>query len=145
MPSDIKESIKSYTRYKFPKSEIYAFGRLIEIDQSGGDLIEIFKYIGNIPDSKEVIIKSGRLTNPIHVSLGFSKKRWQFIFEDKNYNKNIDSDYQNITFLLGIPENPKLWKGGLTLQISDYDTNKYNKWIVYPSTKVENMIKETPS
>jgi hypothetical protein len=142
LSSDFKENVKSYAKYKFPKSEIYAFGRLIEIDQSGGDLVEIFKHIGNIPDSKDIIIKSGRLIDPIHVSLGFSKKRWQFIFEDKDYDKNIDSNYQNITFLLGIPEIPELWQGGDISRISDYDTNKFNEWIVYPPTKVENLIKE---
>jgi hypothetical protein len=142
LSSDFKENMKSYARYKFSKSETYAFGRLIEIDQSGGDLIEIFKYVGNIPDSKEIIIKSGRLIAPIHVSLGFSKKRWQFIFEDENYDKYIDSDYQNIAFLLGISEVPKLWKGGVISQISDYDTNKLNEWIVFPPTKVENLIRE---
>jgi hypothetical protein len=142
LTSDIKENMKSYARYKFYKSETYAFGRLIEIDQSAGDLIEIFKYIGNIPDSKGIIIKSERLIDPVHVSLGFSKKRWQFIFEDENYDKNSASDYQNIAFLLGTPEVPKLWKGGVVSKISSYDTNKFNEWIVYPPTKIENLIKE---
>ncbi|MDR2650840.1 MAG: immunity 26/phosphotriesterase HocA family protein [Prevotellaceae bacterium] len=143
LSSDFKENVKSYAKYQFPKSGTYAFGRLIEIDPSGGDLIEIFKYIGNIPNSKELITKSGRLIAPIHVSLGFSKKRWQFIFEDKDYDKNIDSDYQNIIFLLGIPEVPKLWQGGSISRINDYNTNQYNEWIVYPPTKVENLIRET--
>ena len=142
LSSDFKENTKSYARYKFPKSEIYAFGRLIETDQSGGDLVEIFNYIGHIPDSENTIISSGQLIDPIHVSLGFSKKRWQFIFEAKGYDKNIDSNYQSITFLLGIHEAPKLWQGGTVSNISNYDTGKFNEWIVYPPTKVENLIRE---
>jgi len=141
LPTDIKDNIKSYARYKFPETETYAFGRLIEIDQSGGDLVEIFKYIGNISASKEMIVKSGRLFDPIHVSMGFTKKRWQFIFEDESYDKIINSDYKNITFLLGIQEAPKLWQGGIVTEITSYDTNKYNQWEVYPPTKVENLLK----
>ena len=96
----------------------------------------------NIPETKEVIINSRRLINPVQVSLGFSKKRWQFVFEGRNYDKNVHSDYQNITFLLGTPEAPKLWQGGVLSEISNYDTNKFDEWVVYPSTKIENLIKE---
>ena len=141
LPTDIKDNIKNYGKYKFPQSETYAFGRLIEIDQSGGDLVEIFNYIGNIPDEKETIVKSGLLMKPVHISLGFSKKRWRFVFEDENYDKNRNSDYQNISFLLGTPENPQLWQGGKKSEISDFDTQKYSQWIVYPSTQLENLIK----
>jgi len=140
--SDFKDNVKSYARYSFPKTGTYAFGRLIEIDSSAGDLIEIFNYIGNIPDTKEIIIQSGKMFDPIHVSLAFSKKRWQFVFEDKTYDKNIDSDFQHITFRLGIPEAPKLWRGGVITKIDDNEANNCNEWIVYPPTKVEKMIKE---
>ena len=143
LSSDFKENTKSYSRYKFSPTETYAFGRLIETDQSAGDLVEIFKYIGNIPETKEMIISSGRLFAPVHVCLGFSKKRWQFVFEDINYDKNVHSDYQNIIFLLGVSEAPKLWQGGVISEISVYDTSKYDEWIVYPPTKIENLIKES--
>lgn len=139
LPSDFKENIKSYAHYKFPETGPYAFGRLIEIGQSTGDLIEIFKYIGDIPIAKEIIIRSDRLVDPIHISLGFAKKRWQFIFEDSEYDKYIDSNYENIAFLLGTPEAPKLWRGGNISEISD--TGKYNEWVVYPPTKVESFIR----
>ena len=141
LPTDLQDSRKNYWRYKFQKTETYAFGRLIEIGLSAGDLVEIFNYIGNIPDDKEIIVESGLLMKPIHVCLGFAKKRWQFIFEDENYDKNKDSDYQNIAFLLGTPECPSLWKGGEGLKINDFDTQKYNEWIIYPSTQAENLIK----
>lgn len=141
LPSDFKENIKSYTRYKFSKTGPYAFGRLIEMDQSSGDLIEIFKYIGDIPIAKEIIIRSGRLVDPIHISLSFSKRRWQFIFEDLEYDKYVDSNYNDIKFLLGTPEAPRLWQGGNISEIDNYDTDKYNEWVVYPPTKVENLIR----
>ena len=142
LPLDIKDNNKSYSKFKFSPEETYAFDRLIEIDLSGGDLVEIFKYIGKIPSTDSIIINSGILFSPIHISLGFVKKRWQFIFEGNNYDKNIDSNYGNLTFLLGTPENPKLWVGGIVSETKEYDENKYNKWIVYPSTKVEKIIKE---
>jgi hypothetical protein len=142
LPLDIKENTKNYGKYKFSKNELYAFGRLIEIDMSGGDLVEIFKFVGNIPNDNSIIINSGLLFEPIHISLGFYKKRWQFIFEDINYDKIKDSNYRNITFLLGSENNPELWEGGKITEIKHYDKNKYNEWIVYPPTKVEKMIKE---
>lgn len=141
LSSDFKDNVKSYARFQFSNAEIYAFGRLIEIDQSGGDLVEIFNYIGNIPETKDVIINEERLINPIHISLAFSKKRWRFIFEDNDYDKNIDSGYQDISFLLGTPENPKLWKGGIISGISEYNTNAFDEWIIYTPTKIESIIK----
>ena len=139
---DIKDNNKNYSKYKFLPSENYAFGRLIEIDSSGGDLVEIFKYIGTIPSNASEIVNSGLLLDPIHVSLAFNKKRWQFIFEGQNYNKSIQSNYENIKFLLGIPGNAKLWKGGVIKEIENYSMNEFNEWIVYPPTKVEKLIIE---
>jgi hypothetical protein len=142
LPLDIKENTKNYGNYKFIPNELYAFGRLIEIDASGGDLVEIFNFIGNISEKYNAIVNSGLLFEPIHVSLAFTKKRWRFIFNDLTYDKNNESNYQNISFLLGTENNPKVWKGGKIMEIGSNDKNKYSEWIVYPSTKVEKMIKE---
>ncbi|MEI0493057.1 Imm26 family immunity protein [Brachyspira intermedia] len=87
LPNDIKDNIKSYSKTNFTSEGNYAFGRLIEIDKSGGDLIEIFNYTGNIPNDKYDIIKSGLMFEPMHISMAFTKKRWRFIFEELNYDR----------------------------------------------------------
>jgi hypothetical protein len=137
LPLDIKENTKNFSKYKFTENGLFAFGRLIEIDLSGGDLIEVFNFIGNIPQNVNLIINSGIMFNPIHISLAFSKKRWKFIFNGINYNRNNNSNYKNITFLLGTENNPQLWQGGKIIEIKTYDTKKYDEWIVYPPTKIE--------
>jgi hypothetical protein len=48
----------------------------------GCDLVEIFNFIGNIPEKNDKIISSGLLFDPIHIFLAFSKKRWGFIFNE---------------------------------------------------------------
>lgn len=141
LPNNIKNNRKSYFRYKFDVNNKYAFGRLIEVDKSGGDLIEIFNYVGNIPSNANVIIESGLMFKPLHMAMAFSKKRWRFIFDNPKYNRNKDSNYQNISFLLGDEDKPILWQGG---QKKPYkgNMNLYDRWIVYPPTKLEDMIRE---
>jgi len=144
LPDDIKTTFKSFSRKKFDPNEKYAFGRLIDDVGHGGDhLIEIFKYTGPIPDNKEVIVNSGSLFDPIHVVGPFEKKRWRFIFEDPNYDKYKDSDYENIAFLLGGYDSPELWKGGEKIgKISIEESKRYNSWIDFPSTQAETMIRD---
>jgi hypothetical protein len=142
LPLDFKNNLKNYYRFKYLPNEVYAFGRLIEMDSSGGDLVEIFKHTGNLNTDKNTIINSGLLFEPMHISLAFSKNRWRFIFDEINYNKYDDSNYGNITFLLGIPEAPQLWKGGIKKEIKYYDKNKYREWIVYVPTQIETKIKK---
>ena len=142
LPLDIKNNSKNYYRFNFSPNELYAFGRLIEIDSSGGDLVEIFKYVGNLTTNKDTIINSGLLFEPLHICLAFSKNRWQFIFEEEKYNKYNDSNYEDITFLLGTPEVPQIWKGGIKNEINYYDKTKYREWIVYVPTQIETKIKK---
>lgn len=139
--SGVKENLKDYSKFKFSTEERYAFGRLIKIDKSGGDLVEIFNYMGSIPQSPEPIIQSGLMLNPLHVSMGFDKKRWKFIFESNDYDPVKDSDYNNISFLLGDRDNYILWKGGQQIKITNEESARYDPWIVYSATKVENIIK----
>ena len=141
LPKDFRDNIKSYSQNKFDTMSIYGYGRLISINNSGGDWVEIFNYTGAIPDTPECIISSGQMFDPLHVTLGFSKKRWRFIFENPEYNKEKDSNYSNITFLLGDKEEPILWIGGEQKTISSYNAFKYNEWITYPPTEIEEMIR----
>lgn len=48
LPKDFRDNIKSYSQNKFDTMSIYGYGRLISINNSGGDLVEIFNYTGAI-------------------------------------------------------------------------------------------------
>lgn len=141
LPKGIKDNRKNYKKYGFDPNEKYAFGRLIEENSSSGDLIEIFSYVGNIPEKENIIIESGLLLPPVHISLAFSRNRWQFIFDNPSYDKQIDSKYSSISFLLGDPDNRILWKGGKESPIAG-DVSAFDEWIVYPPTKLEKLILE---
>ena len=74
LPSDrIDEYHLDYSKYKFHLDDIYAFGRLIEIQVGNVDLIEVFSYTGQIPQNPERIIHSGRMFAPEHIGHPFSK------------------------------------------------------------------------
>ena len=142
LPKNIKDCNKSYYRYKFEKKELYAFGRLIDDGEGRGDLIEIFNYTGNIPDNMNIIVDSGLMFKPLHIE-GFTTKRYRFIFEDTNYNKNSDSNYQDIGFVLG----GYLWRGGKKekdsseAEMQEY-LKYYNYMRIYASTQLEQKIIE---
>lgn len=142
LPNDIKDNIKSYSRNNFNPMSNYGYGRLISVNNSGGDLVEIFNFTGVIPDTPDCIINSGLMFAPLHVTLCFSKKRWRFIFKNAEYNKEKDSNYSKITFLLGDKNEPILWIGGKQKLISSYDNFKYHEWITYPPTEIEEMIRK---
>ncbi len=144
LPTDIKDNNKDYSNFNFEEVQIYGFGRLIEIDKSNGDLVEIFNYIGAMPKDRRKILSSGLIFYPLHVSLAFKKQRWRFIFEDANYDKNKDSNYKSLEFLLGDYDNPELWVGGKnTGEISLSEAEDKKHWIIFPPTKIEKKIKQT--
>ena len=58
LPSNDNDYTLDYSKYKFHLNDIYAFGRLIEIQVGNVDLIEVFSYIGQIPEKPD--IKIGR-------------------------------------------------------------------------------------
>ena len=73
-----------YRKYKFHADDIYAFGRLIEI-------------------------QAGRMFAPEHIGHPFIKNgRWSVIFSNLKYDMWKDSDYQNISFLSPVGH---MWKG----------------------------------
>ena len=143
LPKNIKDNNKSYYRYKFEKEELYAFGRLIDDGEGSGDLIEIFNYCGNIPRNMSIIVNSSLMFAPLHIAQGFMKKRYRFIFEDNNYDKNRDSNYQDIGFVLG----GYLWKGGgkdkdlSEIEMEEY-LKYYNSMRIYAPTQLEKKILE---
>lgn len=102
------EDMVDYKKYSFPPNDIYAFGRFIEHYVGNFDLVEIFSYIGQIPESPEEIIDSGWLFDPVMVVGVFYRQRWRVLFDTPEYDKWTDSNYDNISFLLY----DELWKGG---------------------------------
>lgn len=105
-----------YRKYNFRMDDIYAFGRLIEIQTGHADLVEVFSYTGEIPENPERIIDSGRMFAPEHVGHSlFEKGRWRVIFSNPHYDMRRDSDYENISFLSSVGY---MWKGKEKLYIT---------------------------
>ena len=44
------EELMDYRRYQFHSEDVFAFGRLIELEAGNLNLVEIFSYVGRIPD-----------------------------------------------------------------------------------------------
>lgn len=107
-----------YRKYKFSTDDVYAFGRIIECHSKNCWLMEIFSYIGAVPDSPGIIVSSERLFLPVVAGGSFDKGRWRIVFEDAGYDKWKDSDYENISFLYADRLFPRIWKGGREIRIS---------------------------
>ncbi len=117
LPWREREDLIDYKRYQFRKDDLYAFGRLIDIDMGNCKLIEVFQYVGKIPDTPEIIVNSGRLFAPVFVVQAFRTSRWRVLFGNPYYDKRIDSDYENILFLYPVCT-MRLWKGGKDIRIT---------------------------
>lgn len=118
LPShQMDEDNLDYRKYQFHLNDMYAFGRLIEIQAGNIDLIEVFSYVGQIPQNPENIIDSGRMFAPEHIGHPFSEKgRWQVIFSNPHYDMWKDSDYENISFLSCAGH---MWKGKEKIDITE--------------------------
>lgn len=103
-----------YKKYKFHEEDMYAFGRIIELYSKNVYIMEIFRYVGKIPDSSENIPKSERMFKPLIACGMFERGRWRVLFENPGYDKRRDSDYENISFLYL----DHIWKGGRSMRIS---------------------------
>lgn len=75
------EQLIDYKRYQFREDDIYAFGGLIELQTGNMNLIEIFSYVGKIPETPEAIIYSGRFFEPVMMAGAFSKGHWQIFLK----------------------------------------------------------------
>lgn len=138
------EQLIDYKRYQFREDDIYAFGRLIELQTGNMNLIEIFSYVGKIPETPEAIIYSGRFFEPVMMAGAFSKGRWRFLFENPHYDKWADSDYENISFFLSM--GMTLWKGGKQLPITQQQNRELKEsgvsdMVVHGSVDLEVKIR----
>lgn len=134
-----------YKRYLFRKDDIYAFGRLIDIDMGNCKLIEVFAHVGKVPDTPEIIINSGRMFAPVFVASQLKTSRWRFLFCTPDYDKRTDSDYENITFRYPVPP-PRIWKGGHDVRITQQQFNELIKvgvedTVIYGCTNIEDKIR----
>jgi hypothetical protein len=138
-----------YRKYKFNSDDIYAFGRIIECRSKNLYLMEIFSYIGAVPDNPNIITSSGRMFLPVMSGGSFDKGRWRIIFENAGYDKMKDSDYENISFLYADRIFPRIWKGGKEIRISkeQYDVAWKNgnppSMGIYGAVQMENIIRKT--
>ena len=66
----------NYSKYKFHMNDVYGFGRLIEIQAGNVDLIEVFSYVGQIPENPEKIIcwEMGMIGKGLHQRLWKSRE-----------------------------------------------------------------------
>ena len=92
----------------------FVFGRVIETSSSV--LVEIFNKVGSAYTGTEDIIKSGVMFSPIQIFWdGVIKRRWKVIGQTENYDKIIDSNYNNLKMVFGIGEE---------FRLKDFETNK---------------------
>lgn len=145
LPSDYMiEYYLDYSKYPFPTDDIYAFGRLIEIQVGNVDLIEVFSYVGQIPEVPEPIIHSGRMFAPGHIGHPFSQNgRWRALFCNSQYDMWKDSDYENITFLSPVG---RMWKGKGDIRITEEERIELKKagipdWIMHDRMDLEVQIR----
>lgn len=92
----------------------FVFGRVIETSSSV--LVEIFNKVGAAYMNMEDVIKSGVMFSPIQIFWdGVVKKRWKIIGKTENYNKIIDSNYNDLKMVFGIGEE---------FRVKDFGTQK---------------------
>lgn len=133
-----------YGKYKFHTNDIYGFGRLIEIRAGNVDLVEVFHYAGQIPQSPEIILNSGRMFAPEHVGHPYvGRGRWQTVFDDPHYDMWRDSDYGNISFLSTAGH---MWKGEETIRISEKEYTELKEagvpdWVMNSRIDLEERIR----
>ncbi|MCI8371191.1 MAG: hypothetical protein HFI75_02110 [Lachnospiraceae bacterium] len=123
------EDLRDYKSYTFREDDPYAFGRLIDVDMGNCKLVEVFRYVGKIPPNPQVLIDSGRMFRPIWIVHVFERSRWRFLFDNPQYDKWADSDYENISFLL----HTDLWKCGKSIPITMQQREEYAKSGVLPA------------
>jgi len=144
----IYDEFIDYRKYKFHTDDVYAFGRIIECHSKNCYLMEIFSYIGAVPDNPDIIINSERMFFPVLAGGSFDKGRWRIVFTNTGYDKWKNSDYGKISFLYaGTP--PRIWKGGKEIRISkeQYDvawkSGNPPAMDIYGAIQIEIRIRKT--
>lgn len=133
--------LTSFSRYDFTKEGMtFCFARVIEHRGGSGLIIEVFNIQGRIDIPLSEIISSSRLFNPVAVAgEAIKKKRWRLV-GSTDYDKERDSKYSEITFLIGPRENRSIWKGGRGLSIENSTHSGIEEFIVWPAVQIERRI-----
>ncbi|MFB2928683.1 Imm26 family immunity protein [Aeromonas hydrophila] len=133
--------LESFYRYDFTKEGMtFCFARAIEDRGGSGLIIEVFNTQGGIDMSLSEIINSSRLFNPVAVAgEAIKKKRWRLI-GSTDYEKERDSHYSEITFLIGPRDNRSIWKGGVEIPIDDSNCHDFEEYIIWPAVQIEQRI-----
>ncbi|AAN53014.2 immunity 26/phosphotriesterase HocA family protein [Shewanella oneidensis] len=133
--------LKSFSRYDFTKEGMaFCFARIIEDRGGSGLIIEVFNIQGGIEMSLSEIVNSSRLFNPVVIAgEAIKKKRWRLI-GSTYYEKERDSNYSEITFLIGPRDNRLIWKGGVEIPIDDSNCHDFEEYIIWPAVQIEQRI-----
>jgi len=138
---------KSYSRNKFSTNEEYVFGRFIEDRKGSGVLIEVFSKKTSLNDfNHDKVVNSGNLFPPICVSgIEFTKKRWRVLASNSDYDKVINSNYNEIQFVLNPYDSPKLLtlSNKLKQEIHQKEVNDFEIARIWLPNQVEQRIKDS--
>ncbi|MEM9103557.1 MAG: Imm26 family immunity protein [Pseudomonadota bacterium] len=138
-------SLKNYAKYNFQKKDLeFCFCRIIASEDGAGILIEIFNHIGPINSTLENIIESERIIEPIYVAGdGIAKKRWRKIGESQGYDKEKNSDYSKIKFILGRGESKCVWCNGKEFPLENFDDHiNIESHKIWTAAQIENRLIE---
>lgn len=138
-------SLKSYSRFKFgEEGQEFCFCRMVVSENGAGVLIEIFDYVGPIDSDLESIINSPRFIAPVYITGdGISKKKWRKVGSSENYNKEKDSGYNKIKFVLGRGDDRRIWCNGGEFPIYDIENaGSIEPHKIWTAAQLENRLKE---
>ncbi|MFM2479669.1 Imm26 family immunity protein [Celerinatantimonas sp. MCCC 1A17872] len=132
--------IKSFSRFNFDKEGmIFCVGRVIVDAMGAGTIIEVFnRQVTNI--SSVDISNDERLFEPVVVAgEGFKKKRWRVIGHTSSYDSVTYSGYNDIKFIIGPRDNPRIWTPNGESYPED-DIDNIERMTVWTSDQIESRI-----
>ena len=137
------DSINTLKLKKDDENKLFSFGRAIEDMKGCGILVEIFEITGTMHLEYEKIVNSGRLFEPIFMFwLPIKKKRWKIIYENKDYDKIIDSKFDGINIVFGTYDDLyiKNLSSGKETSVTEDEAKKYEKSIIWYPIDLERRI-----
>lgn len=140
--SDVS-ALKNFSCYDFTKDGMeFCFARIIEDRGGSGILIEVFDIFGELDKGLSQIISRPRLFSPVFVAgETIKKKRWRCVGTTYHYDKEKNSGYSKIKFLIGPRENRCIWIGGKECLANDSDEmSSFEEFVIWPAVQVERRI-----
>lgn len=132
-----------FSNHSFSKDDEFITARVIDINPAYGIIIEVFKIILKSTESIPYFSKNDRLFKPVcTTTLPFKQNRWQIKQHNNNYDKNRDSDFLHIQFVMGFPPHLQLWEGGKKSVIDETMTVNIEEFDVWRAHHLEERIHE---